>query len=234
MPDGRETTLAHVADLAARDELLATQIEGVTRLTRDVNDVRARAADVAAGLDALPAERAAAEGTLVEARRGVQDARVTQEQADVQLGRLEARRRVDAADLARARSEALDARQALVDAEHRVERLERRLDELEAADAALKHRAAALASEAATLAATLRDTPRVVGDATTPPVGGLDSVVDWGGRARAALFVARGTLETERDRVVAEANALAAAVLGEDPGAAGVALVRRRVEEALT
>jgi hypothetical protein len=48
------------------------------------------------------------------------------------------------------------------------------------------------------------------------------------------LFVVRGTLETERERVVVEANALGSAVLGEALGASSVATVRRRVEQALS
>jgi len=45
--------------------------------------------------------------------------------------------------------------------------------------------------------------------------------------------VVRGGLEGEREKVVLEANALAAAALGEQAGGASVALVRRRLEESL-
>jgi hypothetical protein len=61
----------------------------------------------------------------------------------------------------------------------------------------------------------------------------LAELEDWAGRARAALFVARGTLETERERIVAEANALGAAVTGEPAAGTSVALVRKRIEDAL-
>ncbi len=50
---------------------------------------------------------------------------------------------------------------------------------------------------------------------------------------RSSLFVVQGNLETERDRVVVEANALGAALLGESLGASSVAVVRRRLEERL-
>ncbi len=50
---------------------------------------------------------------------------------------------------------------------------------------------------------------------------------------RSALLVARGSLEAERERIVVEANALGAAVLGESLGARSVALVRRRLETEL-
>jgi hypothetical protein len=45
------------------------------------------------------------------------------------------------------------------------------------------------------------------------------------------VLVARGTLEAERERIVVEANALAAGALGEPLSGANVALVRRRLEE---
>ena len=61
----------------------------------------------------------------------------------------------------------------------------------------------------------------------------MEELEEWGARVRSALFVARGTLETERERVVTEANALGTAVLGESLGASSVAVVRRRLEERL-
>ena len=60
-----------------------------------------------------------------------------------------------------------------------------------------------------------------------------DDVEEWGARVRSALFVARGTLETERERIVVEANALGTAVLGETLGGSSVAVIRRRLEESL-
>jgi hypothetical protein len=44
------------------------------------------------------------------------------------------------------------------------------------------------------------------------------------------VLVARGTLESERERIVAEANALGSAALGEQLSATSVALVRLRLE----
>ena len=60
----------------------------------------------------------------------------------------------------------------------------------------------------------------------------LDGLDEWGARVHAALFVVRGTLETERERIVVEAKRSASAVLGEHLGGASVALVRRRLEAA--
>ena len=47
------------------------------------------------------------------------------------------------------------------------------------------------------------------------------------------VLVARGTLEAERERIVVEANALAAGALGESLGGSSVTVVRRRLEEAV-
>ena len=74
---------------------------------------------------------------------------------------------------------------------------------------------------------------RVTEARATAPGMTLDEVEEWGARVRSALFVARGTLETERERIVAEANALGTAVLGESLGRSSVAVVRRRLEESL-
>ena len=74
---------------------------------------------------------------------------------------------------------------------------------------------------------------RLSESARTDPGQTLDSVEDWGARVRSALFVARGTLEQERERIVVEANALGSAVLGEPLGGSSATLVRQRIEAKL-
>ena len=74
---------------------------------------------------------------------------------------------------------------------------------------------------------------RIAESARGDPGSDLDDVEEWGARVRSALFVARGTLETERERIVVEANALGTAVLGETLGGSSVAVIRRRLEESL-
>ena len=61
----------------------------------------------------------------------------------------------------------------------------------------------------------------------------LESVEEWGAHVRSVLFVARGTLEQERERIVVEANALGSAVLGEQLGGSSATLVRQRIEATL-
>jgi hypothetical protein len=98
---------------------------------------------------------------------------------------------------------------------------------------ALQAEAEGLTVAARDVAAALQDAPRVADAGKGDPGSTLAEIEDWGARARAALFVARGTLDNERERVVSEAAALAEAVLGEQPSGASVALVRRRLEQAL-
>ena len=69
-----------------------------------------------------------------------------------------------------------------------------------------------------------------VGDAQRQP-DSLDEMEQWSLVARSALLVSRGTLELERERLVVEANELAALVLGESSAGSSVRLVRRRLEE---
>ena len=75
--------------------------------------------------------------------------------------------------------------------------------------------------------------PRVSRSGGLYSESGLDGLLEWASRARAAILVARGGLETERERAVREANELAAAVLGEELGATRVSAVRERLERAL-
>ena len=51
--------------------------------------------------------------------------------------------------------------------------------------------------------------------AVEPPEPGLAGALDWSSRARGAVFVVRGGLEQERERIVREAEELGATLLGE-------------------
>jgi hypothetical protein len=109
-------------------------------------------------------------------------------------------------------------------------RIDERTAALDEEERALLAEADALPAAAALVADGVRDVGRVTESAGRAPGTSLVELEDWGGRVRSALFVARGTLETERERVVVEANLLGASVLGEELGASSVALVRRRIE----
>jgi hypothetical protein len=65
------------------------------------------------------------------------------------------------------------------------------------------------------------------------PGAELSEIVEWGGRAHAALFVVRGGLAVERERIVREAGELGSVVLGEPVAGSSVGAVRRLIERAL-
>ena len=62
------------------------------------------------------------------------------------------------------------------------------------------------------------------------PETGLAGAAAWAARVRGALLLTRSALESERERVVRQANELLASVSGEPAPAASVALVRERLE----
>ena len=119
-----------------------------------------------------------------------------------------------------------------MDVEADVARLRESGEQLRLAERELHDEARALTRSAAAIALDLRRVPRVTEDAGREPET-FAGVEDWGQLVRSALFVVRGTLEAERERIVTEANALGASALGETLGATSVALVRRRLEREL-
>ena len=235
MADERaQSVIAHAAELERRDDELAVQIDVLTSLTERVGGIRARATEIGARLEALPEERAGVEQAEAEARVAESERRAELAEAERILERVDANRRSTEEERARAHRTAQDAREALADAEHRIERLAAKRSELLDLERALQAESDGLGVEAGGLAAALQGAPRVTATATRAPGSSLREIDEWGGQARAVLFVARGTLEAERERIVAEANELGSAVLGEEIGAMRVAVVRRRVEEALS
>jgi chromosome segregation ATPase len=225
-----DALLAQAAELERRDEAIAAELEAVRELEERVATLRARAEDVRVALARVPLER----HELERRRRDASDDAVAAEEelgrATARLAAVESGRRRRTEELERARKEAATARETLDDVRSRIERV----DELTAAldvDERQRHdEAQQLAGTASALAADMRSVGRIAEGARREPGKTLDELDDWGGQARSALFVARGTLEAERERVVAEANVLGSTVLGEQLGASGVALVRRRLE----
>ena len=130
-------------------------------------------------------------------------------------------------------SEVATAREALADAGANVARLVSQADQLLAGERALAEESNSLLRSAVEVAADISRFERVTESAHRGPGDTLAELEDWGGQVRSALFVARGTLEAERERIVVEANALGSSVLGETLGASSVALVRRRLQERL-
>jgi translation initiation factor IF-2 len=222
--------LAHAAELERRDQAIAGELEAVRDLEERAGAVRGRAGQVREALQRLPAELEELERLRRDAEAETAAARAELERTASRVEALESSRRQRDDELDRARKEAATAHDAVADAVARF----RRLDEGEARLLAEKRKLAAeestLARSAERIASDLRQVARVAETAGRAPGATLDELDDWGGRVRSALFVARGTLETERERIVTEANVLGASVLGEPLGASSVALVRRRLE----
>ena len=84
--------------------------------------------------------------------------------------------------------------------------------------------------ETQALSLRLAEVPRVSRAGLEPAGPGLDGIDEWASRVAAALLVVRSGLDTERDRLIREANELAASVLGDQNVGTSVALVRARLE----
>ena len=224
--------LAHAAELERRDTEIANELAVVRDLEERVAAIRGRAGIVGEALERLPLEREDLDRRRAEADEAVTAAHADVERTGSSVAALEAGRRKRDDELDRARKEAATARDALADALA----VRARVDELESAlaeeERALLAEGKALAGAAELVAKAVRDVGRVTESAGRAPGTSLADLDDWGSRVRSALFVARGTLEAERERVVLEANALGTSVLGEQLGTSSVALVRRRLEAA--
>jgi chromosome segregation ATPase len=176
------------ADLSERASVLRERDSQVTAL-------RARAEAIDAFFAAYPEE---------EARRS----------AELREGQEElTRRRRELNDAERALAEAHED-DARVHAEHAVARAldhiavaERRIERGQSAYDALERDATALPRELDELEDRARTVPGV------PAMS--SSLVEWASQAHAALFVAAGQIDVERERVIREANELASMLLGE-------------------
>jgi chromosome segregation ATPase len=228
-----EELLAHAASLEQRDAAVAQELETVRSLAERADEVRAHAAETSVGLERIPRELEELTERRTDANAAAESARLALADAESRLAELESARRRREDSIDRARSELQTARDALDDAVAQLDRLSEREKELVAEQGSLEALGERLIEDAAAIAAELGLLERVAEPARRSPGATLAGLEEWGGQARAALFVARGNLETERERIVTEANALGAAVLGEELGGSSVALVRRRVEERL-
>lgn len=226
-----ERTLTFARDLERADAAIDVALRDLEELQRATDELQARAQRTAALLARLPRERESAEATARRAAeefdaRGSDVARAARELEDAERSG-----RQDRAEAARrAHSRAADACSL---AEDRLARAHETLQRLAGGAEAARAETAQLERLAAELAARLRSLPRISRGAGDAPPDGLAGVTEWASRARAALWVVRSGLETERERLVREANELGASVLGEPVAATSVSLVRRRIETAL-
>jgi chromosome segregation ATPase len=225
--------LALVRDLDRRDADVAERLGVVHDVLARVDGVREDATRVRTGLEAIPAEIEHAERDERDSREREAAARQELAEAEAALERLRDSRR--ASDEARVQAERAVQRAATAvsDCVTSVARHRERIEVLVRDEAALQAAGEGLAVEAHHVAAAVDAVPRLSGAGRVAPGTSLPEIEEWAARAHAALFVVRGSLEAERERLVLEANGLAAAALGDHTGNASVALVRRRLEERL-
>ena len=225
--------LALVRELERQDVDVAARIDTVAGCSVAWMRCARPVGRVLDALEALPEAVAVAEQSVRDALAREEVARGERETAERRLAEISGGRR--ASD--EAKTEAVRAvRRATVaasDAADTVARMRERVAALAGDEVALKAEADGLAVEARQVAREVAEVPRLSDSGRSAPGTSLAEIDEWGARAHAALFVVRGGLESEREKVVLEAHALAAAALGEQTAGASVALVRRRLEESL-
>lgn len=231
--DASSEQLAHAAQLERRDAVLGRELETIVELAQRAATIRGRANEISEALSGIPGSLAEIDVRRREIEVDAERARSELAAAEARVAELETARRQKADQLDRARSESSTAREQLADAGAQLERLTATQEELHLQEESLRKEADALPRAAAVVAAEIRSLACVTEAAGAEPGVTLDDVEEWGARVRSALFVARGTLEMERERIVVEANALGTAVLGESLGGSSVAVIRRRLEESL-
>ena len=212
--------IAH--ELEERDARLAGEIEQVEALRRRAAAVGEAAARIRRFLEELPAERAGLERQIVHLERELAERELARAAADEELEHAKEEER------AAMRRGAVRARDHVSVTSRELEQARARLRALEVEAGAAIEELARLRSEAEELTTGIRDAQEI-SRGTVPHPGGLaEELVEWASRARAALLLSRSGLETQRERVVREANELAAVALGE-VGATSVAGVVERL-----
>jgi chromosome segregation ATPase len=228
-----QSLLALAAELARRDEAVAEELAEVDELLGLVDEVRDRALALRAFLESVPAELEALVGGETDARAMRETAENELAEAERELAELRSKRRRADERRHRAESELARAGDRVRDLDARLERLVEEQARLLREQQVRTAEAQRLAAEARALAGRIRSAPRVSESGKADPGAELGELVDWGGRAHAALFVVRGGLALERERVVREAGELGTIVLGEQVGGAGVGAVTQLIERAL-
>ena len=87
-----------------------------------------------------------------------------------------------------------------------------------------------LEEEARAATSVLAALPALEARDLSPPAPDLESLREWAPRARAAAFLARGSVDRERDALIRQAEEAAASVLGESFAGSSVGVVRQRLE----
>jgi hypothetical protein len=183
----------------------------------EVAAIRARAEAIAAFFAAYPEQDEHLRSAVAEARAelAVREDECREAQAEVDGARDDDARALAKHALQRAGDHLVVAGAAVERALAAHEALDREASELPRELDQLEERARLVA-------AAIVDVPS--------PGEGPTALADWASRAHAALFVASGSVDTQRERVIREANELATAILGEPTYGSTVAQARARVE----
>jgi predicted nucleic acid-binding Zn-ribbon protein len=227
-----DTLLAVADELVRRDDEVAATLRTVSELSHRAGEIRARSAEVRALLDAAPGELAEIDRQAAAARDALAVSEEAFEGAEQRLREIDARRARDD-EQAVAERELKAAQELVADSAATARRVANEREELTGSTAAARIEAAGLVEEARRVAEELQAVPRISQSGRQTPSDDLERLDEWASRVHASLLVVRGQLEGERDRLVREANELGSAVLGEQVAGSSVALVRRRLEEAL-
>jgi DNA repair exonuclease SbcCD ATPase subunit len=214
-----ERAIQELRGLERRDAELSERVERFHRLASDVAAIRARAEAIDAFFAGYPEAEDRARRVLEAAESELADRRVAVESAQTAVANARDDEGRAAAERALAR-----AADSLAVAEGRVSRAVAERDELERDAAALPADLPTLAGRAREIAAEL---------AAEAPDDAPRELVEWAAHAQATLFVAAGQLDTQRDRVIREANELATMLIGEPTYGATPAQARARVEATL-
>lgn len=224
VPD--ERTLAFLRELERADGEAATALAELDDLAARVERLRVRAPELARLAAELPVEQGRLRGALADARQRSDAARQDLRAAEAALEAAPGDGRREAA----ARHAVTRAGDTLRMAERKEEELSRELAQCQRDAEATARESGELNETAASLAAELCGRPRLAEQAGAAPSAGLEGVGDWASAARAALFVARGTLAREREGLIRQANELGTILLGEPILASAASDVARRVE----
>ncbi len=196
-----ERALNDLRELARRDAELSGRAERLHDLDREVAAIRGRAEAIDAFFAGYPAEEA-------RRREGRAGAAAELDRRRAELAEAEGVLAATRAEEAKQRAEQAVARGVdhVAVATASLERAELAAAELEREAAALPDELSELERRAAAIGSEL---PRV------PEPDGPRALVDWASHAHAELFVAAGQVDTQRERVIREANELATMLAGE-------------------
>jgi chromosome segregation ATPase len=208
--------LSDLKALEQRDAELAARGERLREASEEASAIRSRAEEIDAFFAAYGEAETRARGALAAAERDLDARRAELAAAQSELADAQTDDARSAAERAVAR-----AHDHLEIAEGRVARAVAARDELEREAASLPEELPSLAARAAAVAdgGAPGDAPR--------------ELADWAARAQASLFVAAGQLDSQRERIIREANELATMLLGEPTYGATPAQARARVEATL-